>query len=91
MEEFGFFLSAYEYLKRKGKRKLMDMTFQTIASEIRNHKWELRDMKFIPIMDDLAQLMDEAYLANQKGDYDLVDDKVSAYRKRYEENVDFLR
>ena len=48
-------------------------------------------MKFIPIMDDLAQLMDEAYLANQKGDYDLVDDKVSAYRKRYEENVDFLR
>ena len=91
MEEFSFFLSAYEYLKRKGKRKLMDMTFQTIASEIRNHKWELRDMQFIPIMDDLAKLMDEAYLANQEGDYDLVDDKISAYRKRYEENVDDLR
>ncbi|MCH9021465.1 MAG: hypothetical protein IID32_01720 [Planctomycetes bacterium] len=69
----------------------MDMTFKTIASEIRNHKWELRDMQFIPIMDDLAKLMDEAYVANQEGDYDLVDDKVSEYRKLYAENVDFLK
>ena len=91
MEEFDFFLSTYEYLKRKDKRELMDMTFKTIASEIRNHKWELRDMQFIPIMDDLALLMDEAYVANQEGDYDLVDDKVSEYRKLYAENVDFLK
>ena len=67
------------------------MTFQTISSEIRNHKWELRDLQYIPIMDDLAKLMDEAYSANLEGDYDLVDDKVSEYRKLYEENVDYLR
>ena len=91
MEEFGFFLSTYEILKSKDKPELMNITFRTIASEIRNHKWELQDFNYLPVMERLAQLMDEAYDANLRGDRAAVDAKVAAYRKFYGENVDHLK
>jgi len=91
LEEFSFFLSAYEELKRKNKPELMNITFQTIANEIRNHKWELQDHQYLPIMDQLAKLMDEAYRANRNGEKEKVETKVMEYRQLYEENTDKLK
>ena len=60
MEEFSFFLSAYETLAARNEPGLINLTFQTIALEIRNHKWEARDPAAYPVMDHLAELMDQA-------------------------------
>ena len=62
-----------------------------MAEEIRNHKWELRDMDYLAVMERLAELMDEAYEANQAGDRAETDFKVAEYRKLYASNVDHLR
>jgi len=91
MEEFGFFLSTYEFLDQRNKPDLMNMTFQTVATEIRNHKWELRDYAAIPVMDQLAELMDKAYDANVAGDRKAVTEYIAEYRKLYEKNVDRLK
>ena len=91
MEEFGFFLSAFEFLEKKKKPELMNITFRTIALEIRNHKWELQDPSAMPVMERLADIMDEAYEANLAGDRQAVREKVKTYRKMYAENVDILK
>ncbi len=91
MEEFGFFLSTYEFLDDRNKPQLMNMTFQTIAIEIRNHKWELRDYSAMPVMNELAGLMDKAYEANLAGDRKAVTSFVAEYRKLFEKNVDRLK
>lgn len=91
MEEFSFFLSAYEFLKGQGKWDLIKITFRTVASEIRNHKWELQDDSHRPTMERLADILDEAYDAVDRKDYDPVDKKVAEYRKLYEENVEKLK
>ena len=69
----------------------MDITFKTIAQEIQNHKWELQDQSYLPIMNQLAQIMDEAVEANLQNNTKEVDSKVTEYRKLYEENVDNLK
>ena len=61
------------------------MTFRTIALEIRNHKWELRDRNAMPVMEKLAQIMDEAYEAS---DRETVLAKVREYRALYAQNVE---
>jgi len=91
MEEFSFFLSAYEYLKEKGKSELIKITFQTIALEIKNHKWELQDLSFLPVMNQLADIMNEATTAIMQNDVEKVDLKVEEYRKLFDENVDNLK
>ena len=91
MEEFGFFLSAYEFMEQKNKPKLMNMTFATIELEIRNHKWELQDASAMPVMDRLGEIIGEAYEANLAGDRDKVRARVQAYRKLYAENVEILK
>jgi len=91
MEEFSFFLSAYEYLKRSGKQELIGMTMQTIAGEIRAHKWDVQDQQYLPVLDRLAELMDEAYTASQRGDVAAVDKKVAEYRKLYEQQKENLK
>lgn len=91
MEEFSFFLSAFEFLDKKKKSELMSMTFQTIALEIRNHKWELRDWSVMPVMDRLAEIMDEAYEANQAGDLETVRGKVREYLALFTKYVDTLK
>ena len=91
MEEFSFFLSAYEYLKEKNKPELMNITFQTIALEIKNHKGELQDQSYLPVMTQLAQIMDEAMEANIQNKPEEVDLKVAEYRKLYKDNVDNLK
>lgn len=90
LEEFSFFLSTYEFLNRANKPELNSITFQTVATEVRNHKWELQNWDYLPLMDRLARLMDEAYAANEAGKYDVVDAKVVAYRELYEEHADVL-
>ena len=91
MEEFSFFLSAFDYLDEKQKPQVMAMTFQTVALEIRNHKWELQDWSVMPVMDRLAQIMDEAYVAIQAGDLEKVRDDVRRYDQLYQKNVDLLK
>ena len=90
MEEFFFFLSAFEFLDEKNKPELMNITFQTIAQEIRNHKWELQDYAYLPAMEALAKLMDEASEASQTGDRENVRTKVREYLRLYAANVENL-
>jgi cytochrome c peroxidase len=91
MEEFSFFLSAFEFLDEKNKPELMNATFQTVALEIRNHKWELQDPAARPVLDQLVGIMDEAYAASQSGDRASVRKKVEAYRALYQANVERLK
>ena len=91
LEEFSFFLSAYEFLRDRGKTGLVDTTFETIAFEIRAHKWDVQDPDQLPVLDRLADLMDVASDANRRGDLDAVDETVEAYRALYEENAEVLR
>ena len=91
MEEFFFFLSAFEFLDEKNKTELMDITFQTIALEIRNHKWELQDYAYLPAMEVLAELMDEASKASRKGDRESVRAKVREYLRLYAADVENLK
>jgi cytochrome c peroxidase len=91
MEEFNFFLSAYEFLEEKNKPGLMGVTFITIAQEIRNHKWELQDPSVMPVMDKMAEIMDAAYAASQAGDQSEVRHKVAEYRAMYNKNSDVLK
>ena len=91
MEEFSFFLSAFEFLGEKDKPGLMNTTFQTIALEIRNHKWELQDYSVMPVMERLAEIMDEAYAANLGGQRRLVREKIDEYRDLYAKNINRLR
>ena len=91
MEEFSFFLSAFDFLEAKNKPDLISATFQTIALEIRNHKWELQDYAVMPVMDRLAEIMDEAYEANVIGQRGLVREQVNEYRELYTEKIDRLK
>ena len=90
MEEFRFFLSAYEFLVERNKPEVMAMTFQTIAFEIRAHKWDLQDWTHMPVLERMADLMDQAYGAVQAGDRRKVGELVSEYRQAYEKYKDVL-
>ena len=91
MEEFSFFLSTHEFLESRGKRDLMDLNFLTVAYEVRAHKWDVQDPTYLPVLDRLADLMDEAYAANQRGDRNAVQARVAEYRALYESNKEHLR
>ena len=90
LEEFGFFLSAYEYLKRTGNWGLIDMTVRTIAQEIHAHKWDLQVREYMPILNLMAELMEDAGEAQVAGDYDTVDHLVAEYRAIYSEYAEVL-
>ena len=91
LEEFSFFLSAYEFLAGREKGGLIDITFETIAYEIQAHKWDVQDRRHLPVLDRLAGLMDEALAANRRGDLAVVDARVAEYRRVYEEHKEVLR
>ena len=91
MEEFYFFLSAYEFLQEKNEQGSINLTFQTVALEIRNHKWELQDSQYRPILERLAEIMDEALAANREGNVEEVRTKVGEYRALYAKNVEVLK
>ncbi len=91
LEEFSFFLSTYETLVAKGKAHLLGITFQTIAFEIRAHKWDLQDFSHMPVLERLAAIMDEADAAVRAGQMQRVDDLVREYRALYGKHTDVLR
>ncbi len=91
LEEFGFFLSAYDFLTDRGKRDLIDVTFQTVAYEIRAHKWDVQDRQYLGVLDRMAALMDQALAANRRGDAAQVDARIAEYRRVYEEHKEVLR
>lgn len=91
LEEFSFFLSAYEFLRQKDENELIAITFETIAYEIRAHKWDVQDQAYLPVLDRLAELMDQAYEAERGGDRQGVAATVTAYRQLYEKNAEVLR
>ncbi len=91
MEEFKFFLSSYEYLRQAGKPELIDALFQTVALEIDAHKWDVQDQSQLPVLDQLAALMEDAYVANQAGDRATADRLVAEYRALFEDNADNLK
>jgi cytochrome c peroxidase len=90
MEEFGFFLSAYEALRERKKSDLIQATFRTIAFEIRAHKWDIQDDQYLPVLERLAEIMDRAVAAEAAGDRRAVDALVAEYRKLYEANEEHL-
>ncbi len=90
MEEFSFFLSAYEFLAARHKPDLLALTFRTIALEIRAHKWDLQDWAHMPVLDRMANLMDEAAAAIEQGDRQRMDGLVREYRQLYKEHREVL-
>ncbi len=91
LEEFDFFLSTYELLQTRNQPNLIDITFKTVAAEIRAHKWDLQDQRHLPLLDQLAALMDQAGEAHRRGDRAAADAKVAAYRDLYQGNIELLR
>ncbi len=91
LEEFSFFLSTYEFLERREKPGLMEVTFETIAYEIRAHKWDIQDRSQLPVLDRLAELMDQASAANREDDSEVRRARVAEYRRVYAEHKEVLR
>ena len=91
MEEFSFFLSGYEYARRVGNDDLAGTIFRTVAAEIRAHKWDVQNDEYLPLLNHMAKLMDDAYLANEIHDRRKVDSVVEEYRTLYEANAGLLK
>lgn len=91
LEEFKFFLSTYERLKRKKKKGLIAILLKTVAREVRVHKWDVRDKGGLPILDEMEKRLDEALAAHLAGDEGTTDGKLAAYRALYEKNADRLK
>jgi len=51
----------------------------------------LEYLDYLPVLDQLAELMDQAYAANQAGDRARVDALVADYLRLYQENVEYLK
>jgi len=91
MEEFSFFISTFEFLDEKNKPELMGLTFRTIATEIRAHKWDLQDYTHLPVLDKMAELMDQADAARKTADRATTRKLVAEYREMYEKNKEVLK
>jgi cytochrome c peroxidase len=91
MEEFKFFLSSYDYIREINQPELASVLFNTIASEIAAHKWDVQDMSQLGTLNKLEGLMAQAYLANEAGKLSEVDAIVTEYRSLYEESADLLK
>lgn len=91
MEEFSFFLSAYEYLRQSGKSELIEITFSTIALEIHAHKWDVQDSAYLPVLNLMAELMEEASNEQIAGRTKAVDAIVAEYRQLHDEYADRLK
>jgi cytochrome c peroxidase len=90
MEEFSFFLSAYETLRDKNKPELILTTLQTVPFEIRAHKWDVQDDQYLPVLEQLAEIIDRAYAEGKAGNWQRVDALVAEYRKLYQVNKERL-
>ena len=91
LEEFSFFLSAYDTLKARGKNDLVGITLETAVQELRFHKWDVQDPGHMPTLDRMVDLLEEARTAHQQGDVEALEAKLAEYWQVYEENVEVLR
>lgn len=91
MEEFSFFLSSYELALEAGKLDMAGAIFQTITTEIHAHKWDVQDQKYIPVLNEMADLMDSAYMAILGNDVDTANEHVATYREMYAANAENLK
>ena len=80
LEEFGFFISAYEYIMEIGDSDLAATLFKTIEDEIRAHKWDVQDTGYMPVLNELEDLMKRAYEAQIADDSKTVAALVNEYR-----------
>jgi cytochrome c peroxidase len=91
MQEFSFFISTFEFLDEKNKPDLMGLTFRTIATEIRAHKWDLQDYAHMPVLDKMAALMDQADAARKTDDRATMRKLVAEYREMYDKYKEVLK
>ncbi|MDK1021775.1 MAG: cytochrome c peroxidase [Candidatus Hydrogenedentes bacterium] len=80
LEEFMFFLSSYEYIQEIGDTDLAATLFKTVEDEIRAHKWDIQDMRYMPVLNELEDIMKRAYEAQVAQDPKTVAALVSDYR-----------
>jgi cytochrome c peroxidase len=91
MEEFHFFLSVYEFLRARSDTALLEATLGTVAGEIRAHKWDAQDPDCLPLLERMAELMDDARGAVRAGDLDRADARIAEYRALYRDNTERLK
>ncbi len=91
LEEFSFFLSTYEFLKRKKKKGLIIITLKTVATELEAHKWDVQDSRQMPVLDKLESLIREATKLFEMGNESAAEGKITAYKKLYEKNATVLK
>ena len=80
LEEFMFFLSSYEYIQEIGDTDLAATLFKTVEDEIRAHKWDVQDTSYMPVLNELEDIMKRAYEAQVAQDSEKVSAHVSDYR-----------
>ena len=80
LEEFTFFLSSYEYIQEIGDMDLAAKLFKTVEDEIRAHKWDVQDTRYMPVLNELEDIMKRAYEAQVAQDTEKVAALVSEYR-----------
>lgn len=91
LEEFSFFLSTYDFLKRKGKKDLITITLKTVAKEIQAHKWDVQDQSRLPTLNKMESLIREAAALYVKDKIAAAEQKIAAYRAIYDKNVEVLK
>lgn len=91
LEEFDFFLSTYERLKRKGKGGLIAILLKTVAREMGAHKWDVREKENLPILDEMEGALREALRAHLAGDARRTDEKIASYQRLYAKNREKLK
>ena len=91
LEEFSFFLSTWELLLARGHADLAEMTARTVAFELRAHKWDVQDPSHLPLLEEMAVMMDRAAAAIAGGDPSTATDLVAEYRETYAANAEVLR
>ncbi len=91
LEEFEIFLSTYETLVARRKPHLIQVLLQSVAFEVRAHKWDLKDPRLEPVMEELAQALDVGYAALEAGEMARVDEAVAKYRTLYRRHKEELQ
>ncbi len=91
LEEFRFFLSTYERLKRRKKKELITVLLKTVVREVQAHKWDIQEKGNMPILDEMESKLSEALSAHLAGDVKMTDDKIAVYHALYRKNADKLK
>lgn len=91
LQEFEIFLSTYETLVARRKPEIIRILLQTVAFEVRAHKWDLKDPRLEPVMEELAQALEVGYAALEAGEMARVDEAVAKFRTLYRRHKEDLQ